>query len=288
MTKKKKTLGEKMLQANVLLTNIMQEPFQSDLKNYGYNEARFNEGRRLYEEAEALIRKRKKALTAQLKATRLLNRKKKEASDYFTEKAIIARIALKNNPKYIKQLGLSGRKKESFAGWTGDARNFYNSAPIIQEVMSALEKFGITIESLKSGLALIEDLDQFYADQKDKIGMAQVATPERDKETKALFSWISDVVTCARLAFKNDLKQLERLKITVYSPGYSPKNQHSARPAKINQHAADASGSQGLFCKTAPGPRKTFDSKKRVRQNNIIEFFREHWSRGDRLKREIA
>jgi hypothetical protein len=77
MTKKKKTLGEKMLQANVLLTNIMQEPFQNTLKKYGYNEARFNEGHQLYEEAEAMIGKRNKAYRAQIRATHLLNQKKK-------------------------------------------------------------------------------------------------------------------------------------------------------------------------------------------------------------------
>jgi hypothetical protein len=326
MTKKKKTLGEKMLQANVLLTNIMKEPFQNTLKKYGYNETRWNEGHRLYEEAEEMIGNRNKAFRAQLKATRLLNKKKKEASDYFTEKAILARKALNNNPCYNKELGLSGRKKESFAGWTNDAKNFYTIAPTIPEVMSALEIFGITVESLNIGLTLIKDIEPLYSDQKDKIGMAQVTTQDRNKKTKLLFSWISDVITCARLAFKNDLQQLERLNIKVYSPSYQ--HQQAAGPIEKNQQADEvtinkqtadepAKNNQqatGPICTTwngkgGKGARLEIEEKitplrepiisrqpdhigghKELpeKQNILIEFFPKWWAKGDRIKREIA
>jgi hypothetical protein len=312
MTKKKKTLEQKMLQANVLLANIMLEPFQSALKEYGYNEARFSEGHQLYEEAETLIRKRNMAFMAQIKATRLLNKKQKEASDYFTEKAILARKALKNNPGFIKDLGISGRKKESYAGWTGDARNFYNIAPSIPEVMISLEKFGITVESLKKGLTLIEEIDPFYTDQKDKMGMAQVTTPGRNKKTKALFSWISDVITCARMAFKDDLQQLERLGITVYSKGYRP----AAGPAITENGDRQETGKEKVEPQmTTRTQREEFwfqkdavlEKQEKITphrewissplpdgvageegQNNLIEFFPEHWGKGDRIKQVIA
>jgi hypothetical protein len=299
MTKKKKTLGQKMLQTKVLLDNIMQEPFQSALKKYGYNEARWHEGHRLYEEAKTLIEKRDMAFTTQLKAPRRLNKRKKEAGDYFTEKAIIARKALKNIPDFIKELGLAGRKKESFAGWTTDARHFYNSAPIIPEVKRALERFGITVDSLNKGLTLIENLDPLYADQKDKMGMAQVMTSGRNKKTHALFSWLSDVITCARMAFKDDLQQLERLGITVYSKGY---RQAAGLEKQEQQQKGDRQESNKEKTELQRTQRKEFWSqisswlpdgiagheKIPDGQNKRIEFFPARRDKGDRIKREIA
>jgi hypothetical protein len=282
MPKKKKTLGQKMIQAKVLLANVQKEPFKSALKKYGYNEARINEGQALYDEAEVLVKAKDKAYAAQKKATRALKRKAKVAGDYFTEQAIIARLTLDNDRDSFRGLGISGRKKTRFDAWTEDAQSFYNVALADPDIMTALGKNGVTASILKTGLALIEELDGFHSTQKNKIGLAQVATETRNKKTKELFKWISDIISFSRLAFKDNPQQLERFMVPVYSQGYSPKKEEKEKLR--NEVGKKKEKKKKIKIAAEKGTRlETSDPK-----NNLLEFFPKRWKKADGIKRVIA
>jgi hypothetical protein len=223
MTKKIRTIGYKMNQAKVILANVQKEPFKSALKKYGYNEARIQVGQVLLDETQALINAQAKAQLAQIRATRKLKAYAKKAGDYFTKQAIIARLALGNDKELFKDLGISGRKKKSYSGWTSDAITFYTHALANPEILDVLTQFGVTVNILKKGLTLIEDLDPLYSKQKNRKGLAQVATPKKNEKMKELFKWISKLIGFARIEFKNNSQQLERFMVKVYSKGYSPK-----------------------------------------------------------------
>jgi hypothetical protein len=202
MTNKKKTMGQKMLEAKTIIDNFQNQQFKEALKPYGYDEARINEGQVLYNEVKVLIAEKEQAYQNQFQATRELKDQSKIASDYFTEQAVIARKAVEYDKQIIKSLGILGRKKKAFADWTSDAQTFYIKTMADSDIMAMLARFGITEKTLKTGLALIEALLPLYAEQKNRIGMAQVSTPKKNRQMKALFKWTSDVIFCTRLASK--------------------------------------------------------------------------------------
>jgi hypothetical protein len=211
MKKKKKTMAEKMQEAEMIIQNLKQHPFNDALKPYGFDETRINEGQALYDEVKGLIEAKEQAYEDQFKATGKLQDQIKIVSNYFTKHAGMARRVLGNDKKLIRIMGISGRRKKALAAWTGDARTFYNFAMADHGFMAKMKRFGVTYEALEKGLSLIEDLLSLYSEQINKIGLAQVATPKKNKKMKELFNWISDAIFCTKLAFANDPQQLEQL-----------------------------------------------------------------------------
>jgi hypothetical protein len=227
----KTTLEQKLINARLVCKGVQKEPFKTALVKYGYDEIRLAEGLTLLDEARALTEAQKSAYKEQLQASSDFQNGSKDADDYYTEQTILARKALVDDPDSFNLLGLSGKKKVSFEGWTGDARSFYTNALESPVILAALAKFSVTEDILNTGLTLINDLELLQEVHKEKTGHAQVTTPARNAKIDQLERWKSEVITCARLAFKDDLQQLEKLGITVYTPGYTPKNANDDEPA---------------------------------------------------------
>jgi hypothetical protein len=230
MTNKKQTLGQKMLQAKVLLANVQEPEFKAALLEFGYDDTRLGEGQVLYDDAKALKKAQKKAYAAQYQATRALNTAAGIAQKYFAKQVSIARLALDGDEDSIKDLGIAGTRKETYEGWTSEAITFYSTALASPGILAILELSGATTDILTAGLQLVDDLDPLYTAQKNKKGLAQVATENRDKKMEELFKWVSKVIQYARIAFKDDPQQLERFMVTVYSKGYSPKKTVEENP----------------------------------------------------------
>ncbi len=171
-------------------------------------------------EARALVETQKNAHAAQLQASSDYQFSANNAEDYYTEQTILARKALAKSPEAINQLGLTGKKKVTFEGWTSDARAFYSNALANPLILAALAKFSSTEDVLNAGIVLIDDAESLQEVHREKMGLAQVETQARNAKIDQLEGWKSEVITCARLAFKDDPQQLEILGIVVYSPGY--------------------------------------------------------------------
>jgi hypothetical protein len=211
MKKKKKTMEQRMQEAETIIHNLKEHDFNDALKPYGFDETRINEGLALYDEVRGLMEEKEQAYKEQFKATRELKDQIKIVSDYFTKHAGMARKVLGNDKKMIRIMGISGRRKKALAAWTGDARNFYNLALADQEFMVKMKRFGVTKKALEKGLTLIEDLLCLYSEQINKIGLAQVTTPKKNMKMKELFIWVSDAIYCAKLAFEDTPQHMEQL-----------------------------------------------------------------------------
>jgi hypothetical protein len=223
MGKTKKSIRKKMIQAKVLLDNVQEPEFKAALLEFGYTDEKLAAGQTLYDETKVLIKNQKQAYAAQYKASRALNKKAGVAQQYFSKQVKIARLALDTDEESIKDLGISGSRAETYDGWTGEANTFYSTALASPEILAVLLLSNVTPEILTAGLQMVEDLEPLYTAQKNKIGLAQVATENRDKKMDDLFKWVSKIIQYARIAFVDDPQQLERFMVTVYSKGYSPK-----------------------------------------------------------------
>jgi hypothetical protein len=220
----KTTIKSKMQQAKVVLANAQEPELKAALAEFGYDDAALAEGQTLYDDAKALIKEQKKAYANQYKATRILNNTADDAKKYYLRLVKISKLALEGDEDSIKDLGISGQRKETYDGWTNEALTFFSTALASPDILAVLEPKGITVDSLTAGLQMVEDLDPLYTDQKNKIGLAQVATDSKTKKMDELFAWINKVIQYSRIAFEDDPQQLERFDVTVYSEGYSPKS----------------------------------------------------------------
>jgi hypothetical protein len=223
MSNRKQTIASRMTEAFVLLTNIMDESVKASLLEYGYDDQRLAEGKALYDEAQSLIEEKKQKYGQQFKATRLLYSNLKAAIDYFSEIVTLARKALDGKDDHIKDLGINKTRDRSYEGYQQESSVFYNTALANPDIMAAFNSYGITTEKLQTGLALGEALESLYADQKKKIGAAQLATVAQDYALKKLTKWCATIIQVLRIIYKADPQTLEKFGKLVYSEGYSPK-----------------------------------------------------------------
>jgi hypothetical protein len=215
MGNKKKTMEQKMKDAEVIIGNLQQKTFKKSLKPYGYDEDRIQEVGALYEEVRFLMKEKERAYQEQLESTLEFRKQSKIAADYFTKNAVQARHALGNDKKRNRELGIAGRRKKAFSDWTEDAMTFYIATLADPDIMAELKRFGITPETMETGVAMIENIQDLHARKINKKGVAQVMTPRKNKKMKELFKLILDILFCARQAFADRPDMVDQLMTPV-------------------------------------------------------------------------
>jgi hypothetical protein len=229
MKKKKKTMEERMKEAEIIIQNMQKQPFSKWLKPYGFDEARTREIEELYREVRGLMKEQESAYREQYEATRKLKEQAKIAADYFTKYAVIVRRVIGNDKSWHNILGISGRRKKAFTSWTFDAETFYTRTICDPDIMANLRPYGVTTATLEKGLTMIEKIQALHSCQLNKRGLAQVATPRKNKKMKELFKWISEILFCAGLAFEDKPNMLVQLRVPVVEKSIkNPSTEHQS------------------------------------------------------------
>ncbi len=201
-----------LVSARVAIEGALNEPvILAALTQYGYDEARLQEGLALCQETEELVRLQQAEYGEQYQATAELNRAWDEASTLYTATLEIARIALRGNYDAAKALDLHGRRKRSFSGWFEQAVRFYRNLLDHEDWLTAMGRYGYTRERLEGELAQVEALLELERRQEDEKGDAQRATKLRDAKVDELSQWLADYKAVARIALRDDPQQLEKL-----------------------------------------------------------------------------
>ncbi len=205
-------IDQLLVSARVAIEGALNEPaILAALTQYGYDEARLQEGLALCQEAEELVRLQQAEYGEQYQATAELNRAWDEANSLYTATLEIARIALRGNYDAAKALDLHGRRKRSFSGWFEQAVRFYRNLLDHEEWLAAMGRYGYTRERLEGELAQVEALLELERRQEDEKGDAQRATKLRDAKVDELNQWLADYKAVARIALRDDPQQLEKL-----------------------------------------------------------------------------
>jgi hypothetical protein len=211
---KTNTIDARMLNAQVAIDNALgNDTIKTALALFGYNKAKLNEGKALYEDANGKQNKQKQEYGDQYEASDALDSAMSAANVVYMRHVKIARIALRGQRGSAQALDLDGRRKQTYSGWIGQASVFYANAQADTSVKTALAEFGITKQALTDGLAAIKDIEAKLAAQLKEKGEAQDATKVRDDAFENLQDWISDFVAISRIALENDPQLLEILGI---------------------------------------------------------------------------
>jgi len=187
------------------------EVIKTELAEFGYMATKVAEGKALYDTAEALHRKQKVEYGEQAIATDALNTAWEVANNVYMRQVKVARVAFKNERGVQSKLGIEGQRKQTLAGWLGQAKQFYTAALSETALQTTLATFGISVAKLTEAQALVQTVESAAATQHQEKGEAQEATRLRDEALEALYEWVSDFKKIARVALQDVPQHLEKL-----------------------------------------------------------------------------
>jgi hypothetical protein len=206
------TMADFLQGAKTLIENAAGLPeIAQALALYGYDSGRFEEGRRLWAEADALAKRQSLDSGGRFEATQEFDKAWAQANGAYMKALKVARVAFGEEPKAIAALKLYGPRKQSLAGWLEQAETFYSNLAADSALSGRLLRYGYASAKLGAEAASIEAVRQRTQAKVQGSGTAQASTAARDKKLRELDAWVSELRTIARVAFYESPQELEKL-----------------------------------------------------------------------------
>jgi hypothetical protein len=218
MARPKRSIEDRLLEAQVAIDNSLNNPVILDAVTvFGYDEARLNAARTLYDEAMALVAAQQREYGQQFEATATVQAAW-DAADLAYKKALkISRVVFKDDANARASLGLSGSRKLSLSGWIKQATTFYLNLLSTPAFVTAMTPYSYDQAKLEAEAALVDVVVVASAAQDKERGEAQQATLLRDAKLDELDQWVSDYKKIAQVAVSESPQQLEQLGWVVAS-----------------------------------------------------------------------
>ncbi len=211
-SKPKHSIDERLLAAQVAIHNGLGDAgILAELSIFGYDEAKLKAGKRLYNEALALVNQQKAEYGDQFEATEAVRLAWDEANQVYMRALKIARVALKGKQRAKAALMLGGERKQSLSGWLEQAGAFYTNLLADAGLMAEMANFGYDQPKLEAEAALIGAVVEANLAQEEEKGEAQEATQLRDAKLDELDAWIADFKAIAQVALEEHAQWLEKL-----------------------------------------------------------------------------
>ena len=218
MTRPMKSMDQRLMEAQVAIDNSLSNPVILDTVTlFGYDEARLQAARTLYDETMALVAAQKLEYGEQFEATATVQ-KAWDAADLAYKKTLkISRVVFKDRTKAQAALGLTGSRKKSLSGWIQQATTFYTNLLGTPDLIATMTPYSYTQAKLEAEAALVQTVVAASAAQDKERGEAQEATQLRDAKLDELDRWVSDYKAIATVALDESPQQLEQLGWVVAS-----------------------------------------------------------------------
>lgn len=207
---------------------------------YGYPEAKLDEGKNIYNAADAAVEKQKSDYARQFEAKSIFDAAFDEAEEEYIELITLVRLALGGDPVKLMVLGLDGKRPKKFSSWLRRANRFYNNAIDNAELLPLVAEYGVTNARLTAGRELVKKVETANDEHDKARGTAQQSTVDRNESIKVLDEWTSAFKTVCRMALKDRPQLLERLGIVVLSAGYTRKTKEEKEEPPAEEPAAQA------------------------------------------------
>ncbi|MCB0210334.1 MAG: hypothetical protein KDJ52_13440 [Anaerolineae bacterium] len=206
------SIDSQLLNAQLAINNALENPdILADLSRFGYDEAKINAGKGLFQQAKALVEQQKVEYGEQFAASEALNQAYKAADGAYDVTLKVARVAFKGNKKAQNALDLSGRRKRNLAAWLGQTKTFYNNLLAQPDLLASMANFGYDQARLESERSLVKQVARLNEQQETEKGEAQQLTKNRDVALDALDEWMDDFKEIAEVALIAAPQRLEML-----------------------------------------------------------------------------
>jgi hypothetical protein len=205
-------MAQRLMEAQVAIDNSLNNPtILNAVTAFGYDAARLQAGRALYDEVMGLAAAQEREYGEQYGATAVVNAAW-ETADLAYKKALkISRVVFKGNQKARNALGLSGSRKKTLSGWINQATNFYTNLLNTPDLIAAMTPYSYDQAKLEAEAALVQAVVAANAAQDRERGEAQEATQVRDAKMDELDQWTADYKAIAQVALSDSPQQLEQL-----------------------------------------------------------------------------
>ncbi len=218
MSKPTRSIDQRLLEAQVAIDNSLNTPAILEIVTaFGYDHARLQAGRALYDEVMDLVVAQKREYGEQYEATAAVQAAW-DAADLAYKRALkISRVVFRGNEKARNALGLSGSRKKSLGGWIQQTTNFYTNLLNTPDLIAAMTPYSYNQLKLEAEAALVQAVVDANAAQDRERGEAQEATKVRDAKLDELDQWLSDYKAVAQVALADSPQMLEQLGWVVVS-----------------------------------------------------------------------
>lgn len=207
-----RSIANRLESARLALTNALAESeLLTALAQFGYDEARLQQGQGLYEQALAVWQGQQQKQSRRRAATAAFQQADAATSRAYRRGVKLCRTLYRDDAVTYRALGLTGSRRKGFASKVAQMRLFYTSALGSPEILATLADYGITEGQLQDDFALVAALESARSQREIESSAAQDATQNREEALTALERWMRDFVAIARLALEENPQRLEML-----------------------------------------------------------------------------
>ena len=218
MSNKSQKLSDVLQRQRILINNSLSDPTIADrMAQYGYPAEVIQQAKAILNDAEDLYSQQKKEYGEYHEATSAFYNARDEFHEIYNRDLKFARIALINKAATLAKIGASGERFYSISKYIEQAKTFYKSFVDDAELVTAMSKFGYTLEHFQNQYNIVNEFNGMLENSAKEQGDAQQATKARDAKMDELLSWASIYRKVAFLAFEDDAQYLEKLGILVRS-----------------------------------------------------------------------
>jgi len=205
--------NERFLQgARTLIESALGIPeLAKVLADYGYTPEKLRELLALIDEVDALTKQKDFEYGEQYEASSELAKAWEAANVVYSKTLKLARIALGDDAKGVTALRLIGSRKQSLAGWYGQASTLYDNILKDPGFIDRMKDFGYTDARLRAERAVMADVMDKFRIREQETGSALASTATRDLKFGVLDSKVSDFRGVCEVAFYDDRAQLEKM-----------------------------------------------------------------------------
>ena len=211
--------NEKMLQNyGVIFDNLGKDlELKAELAEYGYDEAKIGEGKKLYDEARKTFDANTKETREETTASRNFQEKYQNFQKIYITHRKKAKIVFDDNPEAFLQLKLKNTPARVIAKFLVETRAFYQLLNTTETLMTPLKQLKVTEQDIEKQLQLLTEVEQAYADYQKEKGESQQATKDKSNTFDTLDKWVVRFFKVAKIALEDKPQLLESLGKTIRS-----------------------------------------------------------------------
>lgn len=211
--------NEKMLQNyGVMFENLGKDlDLKTELAEYGYDEVKIKEGKKLYDEARKTFDANTKETREETTASLNFQEKYQNFQKIYITHRKKAKIVFDDNAEAFLQLKLKNTPARVIAKFLEETRAFYRLLNTTETLMTLLKQLKVTEQDIEKQLQLLTNVEQAYADYQKEKGESQQATKDKNNAFDALDKWVVRFFKVVKIVLEDKPQLLESLGKTIRS-----------------------------------------------------------------------
>lgn len=204
---------EKIIQIGTALFETLKnrEDIAQELAEYGYDDAKIQEGKALYDTAIASQDANRKETKEEVQALEAFSTAYKELLERYKAHRKRAKIVFQDEPSALKILALKGTMPLRILSALEEIEILYTELDKDENYKKAVLKLKITEEDIQNQKNKLAEVRTAYAKYTTEKGESQQATKDKNQAFGAFEKWVRNFHTIAKIALEDRPQLLESL-----------------------------------------------------------------------------